>query len=115
MPAGIPGFLQALPVERLLAVRVADSNGEHELHMQPGEGIIDFPDMFRRVEATGFQGHYMCAFGSLDAMLRGRTWLAERFPAWAEPGLRQTRAVNPGNGHSAACGHLFQQSSESCE
>ena len=51
---------------------MADNNGEYEVHLYPGEGIIDFADMFRRVEATGFQGHYMNAFGSLDDMLRGR-------------------------------------------
>ncbi len=80
VPEGIAGFLDAMPVDRLGEVRVADSNGEYELHMQPGEGIIDFTDMFRRVEATGFTGHYMCAFGPLDAMLRGRDWMVERFP-----------------------------------
>ncbi len=69
---GIAGFLDALPTDRLEEVRIADSNGEYELHMYPGEGIIDFPDMFRRVEATGFDGHYMNAFGTLDDMLRGR-------------------------------------------
>jgi len=80
VPEGIAGFLDALPTDRLEEVRVADNNGEYELHMQPGEGIIDFADMFRRVEATGFQGHYMNAFGTLDDMLRGRDYLVERFP-----------------------------------
>jgi hypothetical protein len=28
--------------------------------------------MFRRVEANGFRGHYMNAFGSLGDMLAGR-------------------------------------------
>ena len=72
VPEGIAGFLDALPTDRLEEVRVADNNGEYELHLYPGEGIIDFADMFRRVEATGFRGHYMNAFGSLDDMLRGR-------------------------------------------
>jgi sugar phosphate isomerase/epimerase len=80
-PEGIGGFLDALPTDRLAEVRVADSNGVFEQHMQPGEGVIDFTDMFARVEATGFTGHYMCAFGSLDNMLRGRDWMTERFPA----------------------------------
>ncbi len=72
VPEGIAGFLDGMPTERLAEVRVADNNGEYELHMYPGEGIIDFADMFRRVEATGFTGHYMNAFGTLDAMLKGR-------------------------------------------
>jgi len=72
VPEGIAGFLDAMPTERLGEVRMADNNGEYELHMYPGDGIIDFADMFRRVEATGFKGHYMNAFGGLDDMLRGR-------------------------------------------
>ena len=80
VPEGIAGFLDAMPTDRLAEVRLADNNGEYEIHMQPGEGIIDFTDMFRRVEATGYSGHYMNAFGSLDDMLRGRDYLVERFP-----------------------------------
>ncbi len=80
VPEGIAGFLDAMPTDRLAEVRLADNNGEYEIHMQPGEGIIDFTDMFRRVEATGYSGYYMNAFGSLDDMLRGRDYLVERFP-----------------------------------
>ena len=80
VPEGIAGFLDALPTDRMEEVRVADNNGEYEVHLYPGEGIIDFADMFRRVEATGFQGHYMNAFGTLDDMLRGRDDLVGRFP-----------------------------------
>jgi sugar phosphate isomerase/epimerase len=72
VPEGIAGFLERMPTQRMKEVRLADNNGEYELHMFPGEGIIDFTDTFRRIEATGFKGHYMCAFGPLDAMLRGR-------------------------------------------
>lgn len=80
VPEGIAGFLDGGPTDRLGEVRLADNNGEYEVHMQPGEGIIDWTDMFRRVEATGFTGHYMNAFGSLDDMLRGREFEVERFP-----------------------------------
>ena len=66
VPEGIAGFLEGGPHARLGEVRMADNNGEYELHMQPGTGIIDWTDMFRRVEATGFTGHYMNAFGSLE-------------------------------------------------
>lgn len=76
VPEGISGFLDRMPTGRLKEVRLADNNGEYEIHMYPGDGIIDFTDTFRRIEATGFRGHYMCAFGPLDAMLRGRDLLA---------------------------------------
>ncbi|MDD9913497.1 MAG: sugar phosphate isomerase/epimerase [Rhodospirillaceae bacterium] len=81
VPEGIAGFLDGMPTERMAVVRLADNHGKYEDHMFPGEGIIDFADMFTRVEATGFTGHYMSAYGSLDDMLRGRDYLVERFPA----------------------------------
>ena len=58
---------------RVEEVRLADCfrNGD-EVHLPPGQGDIDFADLFRRVEAKGFRGHYMNAFGSLDDMLEGR-------------------------------------------
>lgn len=76
-PEGIAGFLDALPVSRLGEVRLADNNGEYEIHMFPGDGIIDFADVFSRIEAGGYTGHYMCNFGSLDDMLRGRRLLEQ--------------------------------------
>lgn len=81
VPENIAGFLDAMPTERLGEVRLADNNGEYEVHMYPGEGVIDFTEMFRRVEATGFKGHYMNAFGSLTDMLRGRDYLVSKFPS----------------------------------
>ena len=80
VPEGIAGFLDDGPSHRLGEVRLADNNGEYEVHMQPGQGIVDWTDMFRRVEATGFCGHYMNAFGTLDDMLRGRDFQVATFP-----------------------------------
>jgi hypothetical protein len=46
------------------------------------EGLIDFRHLFRRIEGDpGFKGHYMCAFGSLEAMLTGRDYLADEAAA----------------------------------
>ena len=64
-----------MPAERLGEVRLADNNGEYELHMYPGSGIIDFADTFRRIEATGYAGHYTAAFGTIEDMLRARPLL----------------------------------------
>jgi sugar phosphate isomerase/epimerase len=76
VPEGIAGFLDAMPAARLGEVRLADNNGEYELHMYPGTGIVDFADTFRRIEATGYAGHYTAAFGTIDDMLRARPLLA---------------------------------------
>ena len=77
-PIGIKGFIDGMDMSRCEEVRVADNNGLYELHMHPGTGTVDFVDMFRRVEATGFRGHYMCGWGSIEEMLAGREYLVER-------------------------------------
>lgn len=76
VPEGIPGFVAALDWGHVAEVRLADCfrNG-HEVHLKPGAGDLDFADLFRRVEGSGFRGHYTNAFGSLDDMLAGRDTL----------------------------------------
>lgn len=76
VPEGIDGHLDALDVRRLGEVRLADNRGDKEQHLQIGQGNIDFKKMFQRIEGTGYRGHYMNAFGSLDDMLKGRETLA---------------------------------------
>lgn len=73
VPEGVAGFIEALDIGRVEEVRLADCwrNG-FEVHLKPGEGDLDFVDMFRRIEGRGFTGHYTNAFGSLDDMLNGR-------------------------------------------
>jgi len=73
---GIAGFVDALDMDRVAEVRLADCfrNGS-EVHLKPGAGDLDFVDMFRRIEGKGFRGHYTSAFGSLDDMLDARDYL----------------------------------------
>jgi sugar phosphate isomerase/epimerase len=73
LPEGVEGFLAAIPLDRVVEVRLADCfrNG-HEQHLVPGEGDFDFGGMFRRIEGMGFKGHYMNAFGTLDDMQAAR-------------------------------------------
>jgi len=72
VPEGVAGFVAAMPIGRVKEVRLADClrNGV-EQHLRPGEGDFDFADLFARLEAKGFAGHYMAAFGSLEDMLAG--------------------------------------------
>jgi len=82
VPEGIDGFIDDMGLARCEEVRLADSHGRYEEHLQPGEGQIDFRKMFRRIELDPqFSGHYMCAFGPLEAMLEGRHYLAEEASA----------------------------------
>src|SRR5258706_8383302 len=74
---GVEGFLSALDIKRCDEVRLADCwrNGKEE-HLKPGAGDFDFPGLFRRLDALGFAGHYMNAFGSLQDMIDGREVMA---------------------------------------
>ncbi len=78
VPEGVAGFCAAVDMGRVEEVRLADCfrNG-YEVHLKPGAGNLDFTDMFRRVEAGGFHGHYTNAFGTLDDMLAAREVLLE--------------------------------------
>jgi sugar phosphate isomerase/epimerase len=75
-PNRIGEFIAGLDMRRCGEVRLADCRGTHEEHLRPGEGTIDFRAMFAAIEASGYRGHYMQAFGSLDDMLKGRDTLA---------------------------------------
>jgi sugar phosphate isomerase/epimerase len=76
VPEGVTGFIDAIDLRRVAEVRLADCfrNG-YEVHLKPGEGDLDFGDLFRRLEGGGFTGHYTNAFGSLEDMLAARTYL----------------------------------------
>jgi sugar phosphate isomerase/epimerase len=76
-PNRIDEFMAGLDMKRCGEVRLADCRGTHEEHLKPGEGTIDFPAMFAAIEKSGYRGHYMQAFGSLDDMLKGRQTLSE--------------------------------------
>ena len=76
---GVDGFIDAIDFSRVGEVRLADCHrlGKEE-HLQPGAGDLDFANLFRRLEAKGFCGHYMNAFGTLDDMLDGREYELEQ-------------------------------------
>ena len=69
VPEGIYGFLDAFGVSRIGEVRLADNIGEVEVHLNPGEGDIDFGAVFRRLEASGYEKFYTMSFGSLQDKL----------------------------------------------
>jgi sugar phosphate isomerase/epimerase len=75
-PEGILGTIEGMGIARLGEVRLADNKGDKEEHLFPGQGTIDFRAMFKALEGRGYRGHYTCAFGSLDDMLKGRAIIA---------------------------------------
>ena len=79
MPEGIDGFIDAFGVARIGEVRLADNTGAVEVHLPPGQGNIDFPATFRRLESAGYDGYYTMAFGSIADKLAAR----ELFRAYA--------------------------------
>jgi len=72
VPEGIHGFLDAFGIDRIGEVRLADNLGDREVHLNPGEGNIDFGSLFRRLESSGYRGHYAMAFGSPADKLAAR-------------------------------------------
>lgn len=78
LPDGVEGFVSQIPWDRVKEVRLADCfrNG-HEQHLVPGQGDLDFGEMFRLVEGTGYRGRYMNAFADLAAMQKARGTMVE--------------------------------------
>ncbi|MEO7727102.1 MAG: sugar phosphate isomerase/epimerase family protein, partial [Burkholderiales bacterium] len=73
VPDGVDGFIDAIDFSRVGEVRLADCvRLGKEQHLKPGDGDLDFGNMFKRIEDKGFKGHYTNAFGTLDDMLAGR-------------------------------------------
>ena len=74
VPEDVDGFLDAFGIARIGEVRLADNTGEREVHLNPGDGNIDFPAVFRRLEGAGYAGFYTMAFGSLEDKLAAREY-----------------------------------------
>ena len=72
VPEGVDGFLDAFGIERIGEVRLADNTGEYEVHLLPGEGTLDFENLFNRLEGAGYRGHYSMAFGSNEQRIESR-------------------------------------------
>jgi sugar phosphate isomerase/epimerase len=76
VPDGIAGFLQAFGVDHTAQVRLTDNTGEYEVHLVPGQGTIDFPDLFRRLDSAGYTGPFSLDFGGDEDKVRIRDqWL----------------------------------------
>ena len=76
VPEDVDGFLDAFGIGRIGEVRLADNTGEKEVHLNPGEGNIDFAATFGRLESSGYNGFYTMAFGSLEDKLAARGYFA---------------------------------------
>ena len=69
-----PGLRREL--ERIGEVRLADNNGDYEVHMIPGKGNIDFDSCLNRLEDSGYRAHYSMAYGSPEEKIASRQHLA---------------------------------------
>jgi sugar phosphate isomerase/epimerase len=75
LPGDFDAFLDALGVDRIGLVLVADNRGRVEEHLLPGQGTMDFGRLFRRLEGDGYRGPYMLTFGNREQKLAGRDYL----------------------------------------
>lgn len=78
VPDRVGGFLAAFGVSRMAQVRLMDNPGTYEKHLMPGDGVLNFPDIFRQIEGAGYTGPYCLDFPGSDAdRIRIRDeWLA---------------------------------------
>ena len=76
VPDGVDGFLDAFGIERIGEVRLADNHGDYEVHLIPGEGTLDFTNLFNRLESAGYKGHYSMAYGSDAERIESRNHLS---------------------------------------
>jgi sugar phosphate isomerase/epimerase len=79
LPPGVQGFVDAIPLDRVKEVRLADCRRlGFEEHLVPGQGDFDFGAMFALLESRGYRGAYTNAFGSLEDMQHARAYLVDR-------------------------------------
>ncbi len=72
VPEGWQGFLDAFGVENIGQVRLNDNTGEYEIHLVPGEGTIDFADLFAQLNTHGYNGWFSLGFGDDADKIRVR-------------------------------------------
>lgn len=81
VPDGFDGFLEAFGVANIGQVRLNDTHGRYEEHLVPGQGIVDFRRVFRRLAERGYAGPFTLDFGTAEDRVRWRDtfaeWLAE--------------------------------------
>ena len=81
VPDGFDGFLDAFGVANIGQVRLNDTHGRYEEHLVPGQGIVDFRHVFRRLADLGYSGPFTLDFGTAEERAAWRTtfarWLAE--------------------------------------
>lgn len=63
VPEGWAGFLQTFGAQNIGQVRLNDNTGDYEVHLVPGEGTIDFPDLFTQLRAGRYKGWFSLGFG----------------------------------------------------
>jgi sugar phosphate isomerase/epimerase len=77
VPEGFDGFLKAFGAERIGHVRLHDTNGIWEEHFRPGEGIVDFRNVFTTLHQAGYRGPFSLDFGRPAEKAQWRdTWAA---------------------------------------
>jgi sugar phosphate isomerase/epimerase len=78
---GFDGFLDAFGVDLIGQVRLNDTHGRYEEHLSPGQGIVDFRRVFRRLTEAGYTGPFTLDFGDSDERAAWRDtfaqWLTE--------------------------------------
>lgn len=68
---GIDGYINQLDFEECREVRLNDNRGIREEHLMPGDGTIDFPNLFEKLEKEEYDGPFIIALGPKERSLTG--------------------------------------------
>jgi sugar phosphate isomerase/epimerase len=69
--------------KRLMYVHLADNDGSFSYHLPAGRGTIDFPAIFRSLQAVGYDGYVNVDYGGvpsdqiLDEVTKGRHYFSQ--------------------------------------
>ena len=77
VPEGWAGFLEAFGTQNIGQVRLNDNTGDYEVHLVPGEGNIDFEELFAQLNRGGYTGWFSLGFGDDADKVRVRNGFAE--------------------------------------
>ncbi len=85
-------------------IQLADNPGRHE----PGTGEINYPFLFRHLDAIGYRGWIGCEYKPRTTTLEGLSWhAAQTFETWRTPDMIDIGFIGLGTMGRPMAGHLL--------
>jgi sugar phosphate isomerase/epimerase len=83
--------------EHLVHIQASDNRGKHDDHFPPGEGIIEWPTVFKALERVGYEGVLLFEISGhgnpSESVRRVATAVSKFFPGWQDEASAEKRAT----------------------